>query len=284
MKERFKRYLEQQFRAIRPTMAAMEYREKMLRKLVDRAQELRIKGMDDEDLIYDMCIDELGDFGATLAAFDEEEHKVANAKRNAVLGAVCGVGAALALVVVYLIVSFLVPGSWGLTWLILVGGAFAAVIAVAVVLLVKFGKNKKYIPMRLMPVVVIVLLCVYLFLLLQLVAKVDMAWLVFLAMVIMIAAFDAVLAFITEFKFRWVELPVAIEIVCVMLYVILGIVLGSVFWHPGWLLCLGGVVAAIAEAIAIIATRNSKKDKKEKSRLADKYIKEDESYYTMWKD
>lgn len=284
MKERFKRYLEQQFRAIRPTMAAMEYREKMLRKLMDRAQELRIKGMDDEDLIYDMCIDELGDFGATLAAFDEEEHKVANAKRNAVLGAVCGVGAALALVIVYLIVSFLVPGSWGLTWLILVGGAFAAVIAVAVVLLVKFGKNKKYIPMRLMPVVVIVLLCVYLFLLLQLVAKVDMAWLVFLAMVIMIAAFDAVLAFITEFKFRWVELPVAIEIVCVMLYVILGIVLGSVFWHPGWLLCLGGVVAAIAEAIAIIATRNSKKDKKEKSRLTDKYMKEDESYYTMWKD
>ena len=284
MKERFKRYLEQQFRANRPTMAAMEYREKMLRKLMDRAQELRIKGMDDEDLIYDMCIDELGDFGATLAAFDEEEHKVANAKRNAVLGAVCGVGAALALVVVYLIVSFLVPGSWGLTWLILVGGAFAAVIAVAVVLLVKFGKNKKYIPMRLMPVVVIVLLCVYLFLLLQLVAKVDMAWLVFLAMVIMIAAFDAVLAFITEFKFRWVELPVAIEIVCVMLYVILGIVLGSVFWHPGWLLCLGGVVAAIAEAIAIIATRNSKKDKKEKSRLTDKYNKEDESYYTMWKD
>lgn len=284
MKERFKRYLEQQFRAIRPTMAAMEYREKMLRKLMDRAQELRIKGMDDEDLIYDMCIDELGDFGAILAAFDEEEHKVANAKRNAVLGAVCGVGAALALVVVYLIVSFLVPGSWGLTWLILVGGAFAAVIAVAVVLLVKFGKNKKYIPMRLMPVVVIVLLCVYLFLLLQLVAKVDMAWLVFLAMVIMIAAFDAVLAFITEFKFRWVELPVAIEIVCVMLYVILGIVLGSVFWHPGWLLCLGGVVAAIAEAIAIIATRNSKKDKKEKSRLTDKYNKEDESYYTMWKD
>ena len=284
MKERFKRYLEQQFRAIRPTMAAMEYREKMLRKLMDRAQELRIKGMDDEDLIYDMCIDELGDFGATLAAFDEEEHKVANAKRNAVLGAVCGVGAALALVIVYLIVSFLVPGSWGLTWLILVGGAFAAVIAVAVVLLVKFGKNKKYIPMRLMPVVVIVLLCVYLFLLLQLVAKVDMAWLVFLAMVIMIAAFDAVLAFITEFKFRWVELPVAIEIVCVMLYVILGIVLGSVFWHPGWLLCLGGVVAAIAETIAIIATRNSKKDKKEKSRLTDKYIKEDESYYTMWKD
>ena len=284
MKERFKRYLEQQFRAIRPTLAAAEYREKMLKQLMDRAQELRIKGMDDEDLIYDMCIDELGDFGATLAAFDEQEHKVANAKRNALLGAVCGVGAVLALVVIYLIVSFLVPNSWGLTWLILVGGAFAGVIAFSVVLLVKFGKAKKYIAMRLMPPVVIVLLCVYLFLLLQLVAGVERAWLTFLVMVMMIAVFDGVMAFITDFKFRWIELPIVIEVFCVMLYVIIGIAAGSAFWHPGWLLCLGGVVAAIAEAIAIIANRNSKKDAKEKVRIKDKYTKEDESYYTSWKD
>lgn len=284
MKERFKRYLEQQFRAIRPTLAAAEYREKMLKQLMDRAQELRIKGMDDEDLIYDMCIDELGDFGATLAAFDEQEHKVANAKRNALLGAVCGVGAVLALVVIYLIVSFLVPNSWGLTWLILVGGAFAGVIAFSVVLLVKFGKAKKYIAMRLMPPVVIVLLCVYLFLLLQLVAEVDRAWLTFLVMVMMIAVFDGVMAFITDFKFRWIELPIVIEVFCVMLYVIIGIAAGAAFWHPGWLLCLGGVVAAIAEAIAIIANRNSKKDAKEKVRIKDKYTKEDESYYTSWKD
>ncbi len=284
MKERFKRYLEQQFRAIRPTLAAAEYREKVLRQLMDRAQELRIKGMDDDDLIYDKCIAELGDFGATLAAFDEEEHKVANTKRNALLGAVCGVGAVLALVVVYLIVSFLVDNSWGLTWLILVGGAFLGLIALAVVLLIKFGKAKKYIPMRLMPQLVIVLLCVYLFLLLQLVGHVEMAWLTFLVMVIMMAAFDAALAFITDFKFRWIELPIAIEIVCVMLYVIIGVVVGSAFWHPGWLLCLGGVVAGIAEAIVLIANRNKKKDKKEKVRLKDKYTKEDESYYTMWKD
>ena len=284
MKDRFKRYLEQQFRAIRPTLAAAEYREKMLKQLMDRAQELRIKGMDDEDLIYDMCIDELGDFGATLAAFDEQEHKVANAKRNALLGAVCGVGAVLALVVIYLIVSFLVPNSWGLTWLILVGGAFAGVIAFSVVLLVKFGKAKKYIAMRLMPPVIIVLLCVYLFLLLQLVAGVEMAWLTFLVMVMMIAVFDGVMAFITDFKFRWIELPIVIEVFCVMLYVIIGIAVGAAFWHPGWLLCLGGVVAAIAEAIAIIANRNSKKDAKEKVRIKDKYTKEDESYYTSWKD
>ena len=68
-----------------------------------------------------------------------------------------------------------------------------------------------------------------------------------------------------------------------MVYVIVGIIVPS-FWHPGWLLCLGGVVAAIAEAIVLIANRNGKKDKKEKVRIKDKYTKEDESYYTSWKD
>ena len=265
MKERFKRYLEQQFRSI-------------------RAQELRIKGIDDEDLIYDMCIEELGDFQATLTAFDEQEHKIANTKRNALLGAVCGVGAVLAFVIIYLVVSF-VTSAWALTWLILVGGAFIGVIAAAIIMLVKFGKAKKFILMRLMPPVVIVLACVYLFLLLQLVFNVPMSWIIFLVMVMLIFVFDAVMAYATDFKFRWVELPIVIEIVCVMIYVIVGVTAQvSGFWGIGWLLCLGGVVAAIAEAIALIAVRNGKKDKKEKIRLKDKYTKEDESYYTSWKD
>ena len=40
----------------------------------------------------------------------------------------------------------------------------------------------------------------------------------------------------------------------------------------------------VAEAIALVAARNGRKDKKEKVKLNDKYNKEDESYYTMWKD
>lgn len=281
MKERFKRYLEREFRAIRPTLAAAEYREKMLKQLMDRAQELRIKGIDDDDLIYDMCIDELGDFRATLMQFDEKEHKISNAKRNAVLGAVCGVGAVLAFVLIYLVVSF-VTGEWSRTWLILVGAAFAGVVAAAIVMLVKFGKSKKFVLMRLMPPVVIVLLCVYLFLLLQLVFNVPMSWIIFLVMVMLVFGFDAIMAFVTDFKFRWIELPIVIEVLCVMIYVIVGV--ASAVWHPTWLLCLGGVVAAIAEAIVLIAKRNGNKDKKEKVRLNDKYNKEDESYYTMWKD
>lgn len=85
MKERFKRYLEGEFRAIRPTLAAVEYREKILKQLLDYEQELRIKGNDDDELIYTMCIASLnqdGSFRDKLREFDEKEVKVDNAKRK----------------------------------------------------------------------------------------------------------------------------------------------------------------------------------------------------------
>ena len=68
MKERFKTYLEEQFRQIAPTKAAMEYRISMLTKMTDRAQELKIKGMTDDELIYNTVVGELGDFASTLSS------------------------------------------------------------------------------------------------------------------------------------------------------------------------------------------------------------------------
>lgn len=282
MKERFKRYLEREFRAIAPTLAAMEYREQILKKLMDRAQELRIKGIDDEDLIYDMCIDELGDFRATLVAFEEQEHKVDNAKRKGLLIGAGVIAAVLAFVLVYLVVSF-VTQAWSLTWLLLVGGAFVGIIAVACLLLVKFAKAQKYLLMRLMPFVIIALVCVYLFLLLQLVFHVEMSWIIFLVMVIIMLGFDTVLADATNFKFRYVELGIFMEVFCVLLYVILGVTHVAP-WHPTWILCLGGVVGSVIMSIILLVKYNKKKDKADKAKIDKKYKKEDESYYTMWKD
>lgn len=282
MKERFKRYLEREFRAIAPTLAAMEYREQMLKQLMDRAQELLIKGIDDEDLIYDMCIDELGDFHATLKEFEEKEHKVENAKRKGLLAMAGVIGAALAFVIVYLVVSF-VTGNWAQTWLILVGAAFVGIIGLLCVLIAKFGKQKKYLPMRAMPLGIIALVSVYLFLLLQLIFHINMSYFVFLVMVIVMLVFDTALAFVTDFKLRYIELGITMEVTCVLLYVMLGIAKVAP-WHPTWILCLGGVVGSVIMAIVLLAQYNKKKDMSEKEKLNKKYKKEDESYYTMWKD
>ena len=82
MKEKFKQFLEEHFRKIAPTQAAMEYRKALLRQLLDREQELRIKGVSDDNLIFDMAVSELGDIDLTLANFEQRQIQSGVAKRR----------------------------------------------------------------------------------------------------------------------------------------------------------------------------------------------------------
>ena len=117
MKERFKSYLEEQFRQIAPTKAAMEYRISMLTKMTDRAQELKIKGMTDDELIYNTVVGELGDFASTLRGYENQAVKKELGRRVATLGALLAAAFIAVLVLCYLIVGF-VTNLWHPTWLI----------------------------------------------------------------------------------------------------------------------------------------------------------------------
>lgn len=283
MKEKFKAYLEQHFKRIAPTQAAMEFRKDTLRRLLDREQELRIKGIDDDELIYKMTIDELGDFDKTLDAFQHQQIKSGALKRKVSAISVISVCSMVILALVYVLVG-LFAHVWHPTWLIMVGGVFVGVsIMLAYVGIVKSVKNKKFVIVRLSAAVIEVLFSVFLFLVLQLVANLNGAWLTFLAMVILIFGVDTALAFLTNSKVKWIELPVFVEIFCVMLYVILGITLGTI-WHPGWVLCLAGVVFAMVEVICVIVKKTHKDDKEEKEKIHKKHVKVDESYWTEWDD
>ncbi len=142
LKDRFKKYLEEQFRSIKPTEAAKDFRIRTLKELMDKVQDLRIKGIEDEEVIYNMCIESLGNFPARLKDFEEEEHKVDNAKRKISLAVACSVAVALALVIIYVVIG-VTTGKWHPAWLLLLGGAFLGVIVVACLFIAKFGKAQK---------------------------------------------------------------------------------------------------------------------------------------------
>lgn len=280
LKERFKSYLEGQFRQIAPTKSAMEYRISMLNRMLDREQELRIKGMNDDELIYNTVIAELGDLPGELRGYENKIVKRAVNRRFALLGSIVSVAWALALVLSYLIVGF-VTHIWHPTWLIIVGGLLLSVEALLVAVAVRQSKRKWYLPLRATLAGIIVILSVILFLFMQLVGGINGSYLVFLAMVAAIAVSDTAAAFASGSRFKWAELPLGVEVVCVMLYVILGISLsaqGTNIWHPGWIMCLGGVVVAIAELIAVCAKSAREKKKEE----VQKNTAVDESYWTKW--
>lgn len=282
MKEKFKKYLEEHFRKIAPTQAAMEYRKALLRQLLDREQELRIKGVSDDNLIYDMAVSELGNLDQTLEQFEKRQIKSGEVKRKISAATICAAAIVALLTVVYLIVGG-VAKIWHPAWLIMVGGVFAGISVLLAYGAYRFAKKKKFVPVRIFVAICEVLLTVFVFLLLQLVFEISGAWMSLLAMVAVIFGVDTSIAFATNSKIRWFELPVFVEIFGVMLYVILGITVPNV-WHPGWLLCLAGVVCALIELIVFVVKKAKAKNKKEKAELEDKNEKEVQRYWTEWDD
>lgn len=281
MKERFKAYLEEQFRTIRPTAAAMKYREQTLVELLERAQDLKIKGIDDEELVYLTCIDELGDFKATLKEFDEKEVEVKATKRKIGVGAVLSLALVLILTITYLVVG-VVTHLWHPTWLIMVGGLFAGAGVGILACAIKLIKKKKFIPVRFMAMLVEIMASVFVFLVLQLVFHLNGSWMTFLAMVALIMGVDTAIAFLTSSKVKWFELPLFVEIFAVMLFVILGIV--TRVWHPMWLLCLVGVVFAVIELVVFVEIRHNRKSREEGKKIKKNHKEVDEEYWTKWND
>ena len=282
MEDKFKAYLESAFRTIAPTKAAMEFRKQTLKDMLARAQELRIKGMTDEDLIFDTVLEDYEDFGDKLKEFEQKEIKTKSAKRNVLLGAVVSVATIVILALTYVLVGAL-SHVWHPTWLIVVGGLFLGAGVIMALTGIKAVTKKKFVLLRLLVVFAEILLSVFVFLLLQLVFNLNRSWMTFLAMVALILGVDTVIAFFTNSKAKWFELPVFVEIFFVMLFVVLGISVPN-FWHPGWLMCVVGVVFALVELVVFVAIRNSKKDKKEKDKNRRKFVETNEEYWTKWDD
>ncbi|MEG1612631.1 MAG: hypothetical protein RR357_00515 [Clostridia bacterium] len=279
MIDRFKRYLEKEFRYISPSPEAKEYRQEVLANLLDRAHEFKIKGMTDEDAIYDLCIDSLGDFKSTLKDF---ENRLTNLKKAApkfsavAFSIICII---LFMTAAYLIVSFATK-AWSVTWLIMVGGIFLCIIAGAVGVIAKAARSKKWIIIRLSTVVVITLTFVFAFLFMQIYFKLQYSWMTFLAMVTAILFADTTIAYIANSKTRLIMLLATVEVTAVFIYVVLGI-LHVVPWSPYWLIPVmaAGVDAAIvAVYMALMAQKNSSLPN------AEELAKINEEYYTKWDD
>lgn len=281
MKERFKSYLEQAFRKIRPTKAAMEYRLETLTKLEEAAQDYRIKGMTDDEAIYQLCIDSLGDFDAKLQEFDRnltEVPKKNNLKRNIAVGAIGSVAAIIAL---YLILSLTGAVGWGMSWLILLGAVVAAVVAVDVVLMLKAFKDDKFLVARLINVGTVILVFVFMYLCIHLSVHPGYDWYIFLCMVPAAGIMDIAIGFVTKSKLTIPEIFVWAMLTSVMLYVMLGVA-GVMAWHPGWLLPALTAIAIVATVASLLISR-SKKAKKDRQIFLDSTQNQvDEEYYTKW--
>ena len=282
MTERFKKYLEEAFRVIPPTKAAMDYRKATLVTLEEYAQDCRIKGVTDEDAIYNLAIESLGDFKATLIAFNDDltNKPKRDLKKTLVKsGIACAV---LAIIAVYLALSATGVVAWGASWLILVGAILLTGIAVLETIAVKIAKRRTFILPRLANACALILAFVLAYLL-ALIAfgNPRYSYFTFLIMVVSVLGIDLTLAYLTKSKLAIIETVLYLIIAASLIYVMCGIT-GALAWHPGWLLPACAAIGSIGIAVFALVRKSQKKKapRVKKNEIAP--TAQDDSYYTEW--
>lgn len=279
LNERFKRYLEKEFRYIAPSKEAMDYRLEVFANLTDRAHELKIKGMTDENAIYNICIECLGDFKSTLKDF---ESRISSLKKAAPkIGATMSLTICflLFMTILYLVVSF-ATRSWNKTWLIFVGGVFIGLSTILAAQIIKGVKNRKAYKIRLSSVAIIIMMFVFTYLFALVFFDIKYDWMLFLLMVIAALIVDTGIAFLFNCKGRVVMLMLTIIVSASLIYVMLGIY-GAIEWNPNWLI---PVTAALVDAGILTFTLNRYAKKNQISPSAEELSKINEEYYTKWND
>lgn len=281
MTERFKKYLEEQFRAIPPTKGAMDYRKETLVHLEEYAQDAKIKGMTDEDAIYQLAIDSLGDFQATLVKFNEE--LTTRSTKNAIkLTSTMMICATIVVILgIYLALSLLHVIPWSTSWLILVGALFTAIVGALTIVSIKVARRKSFTIPRINLAISIILLASFIFLIILMLTKAPYHYFTFLAMVIAILVGDTIFAYITKSKLAFIESLFALIVTSALLYVMLGIA-HVMPWHPGWLLPALTAMSAVGALITMLVHRSNKKKAPKTKKKAPKATDVDEKYYTEW--
>ncbi|MFA6865973.1 MAG: hypothetical protein WCR54_00480 [Clostridia bacterium] len=280
MKERFKRYLEREFKRIAPTKEAMEYREEVFRNLLDKSQELKIKGIENEEMIYEMCIDDLGDFHITLQDFENKRIEIKETARKAGITIIFAITAILFISIGYLIISFL-TSAWSQTWLIFVLAILAFIVVLSSIRIPKLLKENKFIIIKLYVLASIAMVTVSIYLCMLMLFTVPLVWLAFLVMPMIMTLALTVISLIGDSKMKYIDLAAFIMTTTSLLYVILGI-LDVIEWSWGWLLPVFGVfLVLLVFAIQIIIY---KKNKISSNDDIDKISNENEKFYTQWKE
>lgn len=274
IEKRFKKYLEDKFHTIKPTKEAMEYREEVYSTLLDHARNFRNNGENDENVIYDKCIDTLGDFDATLKMFEQDRLNLKKAALKTAQVLLIALSTFFIITVAYLAISF-VTKEWGKTWLIEVCGAFLVTIGIICANIPVMVKKKRYFVLRFESSIIITLLFVALYLAFVVLIPQynNRSWMIFLAMVLILLFGDCALAYsFGQRKSAFVDLLFLIMALTTFLYICLAL-LGFITWSIFWILPVAG--AAIDVLLVVIVFCLWSKKKKEEL---------DEKYYTTWKE
>lgn len=225
------------------------FKKALLAEMAERANEIIATGIDDEKVLNDLVISEYGDIDKRYTAFVKAKSDKKKQKANSRIVIVGILGIVLAVVILYLCVSFM-TNAWSKTWLIILFGVVAGAVGASVAVSKKTEKKlgKFNLVERLLSVADVFLVAVFLFLTLRIVFFVEKAWLMLVAAVVVALVLDIVMAFRAKEKTALLNALIYIPVIATIVYVLLALV-GILGWHPGWLMI---VVSLMVDVVIVM--------------------------------
>lgn len=261
--ERFKAYLDKQFRLVPMSKEAAELRESMLGDLMSRAMDLKqSKAEYSDDEIYTRCIDSLGDYTAMLNELRLKPLDTVKSPRFQ-RGVLASLSIVLFAVVLYLILGVAIKGFWGI-------GAYTIFPIMAVALYAVFSakvlehnvKLKRHYTTDLIIFSYGVILAIALFFVLWLAAGISpgITWVSFTYLPFWAVFSVAVTTFFLRKKRITLFIAPMLVTLGVPVYLTAAAVTG--LWHPLWIII---VIAVLASLVYVIFALNSKIRKSEEA-------------------
>lgn len=232
-------FIENQMHAYPNNDITFAYKKRVLEAMEKRSAQLRKRGLDDENVIFDLvCEENLQIEQGYFDFLEEEKHrkKVKNLPRN--IGIYI-----LAMLIAFLGTGF-ISGVWHPTWLIVEGGVSFLLIYLLLFAAARITESVLYPLARLCVAGSVMIFTQFLFLVIRIPLGVENAYLLFLAAVGLMLLADGTLASLSKQKFAFLSWLFYIPAVSGLLYALLGIT-HIVAWDPGWLIVVAGIAADV---------------------------------------
>jgi len=255
---RFKEYLDKQFRNLPDNRGVSDFREELLGNLMSRAMELKEQALT-EDQVFKQCIDSLGDYSDTMRKLAGNPIHTLRDKRF-LRDVLYGLTFALLCVIAYIVAAF-VTDAWGLVAVIIfpaMGVLLYLYFTVKAVMRNSLTNRHSMTGLILISYTVFITLAAFFLTAFATPVGPERAW----VLTTFIPFFVIGAIMVNQVFFRKVKISAglivaAVTSLSVAAYLLAAVAMGGK-WHPTWLITLAGPIAALLTGIIKISKKLDK--------------------------
>ncbi len=240
------------------------FKRKTLDEMTQRYGEVSSRGVENPAVMEDLVISEHRDLQKEYEAYRAKELKARRIKKSTLHNVIGSVIYLLALVGVYLLVSFLTH-AWDMTWAIITGGVLFWVVYLLSLCVRFFTSMKKifhiFARIALAGAVIVGMVAVYLFVVAL--ADIPRSWLIVIAGLIAMFVSDGLFAVLAKHRLAIINWLIYIPVIATFVFVILG-ALAVLPWGVAWIVI---PLSLILDVIVVVSAAG--KHKLEKMEVTD---------------